>query len=31
MIIGTIIIGDVSKPADIITKYDYRELVLIDA
>lgn len=31
MIIGTIIIGDVSKPADIIRKYDYHEQVLIDA
>lgn len=31
MIIGTIIIGDTSKPADIIRKYDYGELVLTDS
>lgn len=31
MIIGAIIIGDISEPADIIRKYDYHELVLIDA
>lgn len=30
MIIATIITGDISKPADIIRKYDYYELVLID-